>query len=386
MAQCCLCHANDWRPIPDPVPDRSITTAGVLLNKPLAKSQCWNCGLLQRTNASFVGDSDYYENRYADYYRRPGAEVYDAPRYAAMAEWMCAGIGDFVPSSILDAGCGAGWSMIATQKKFPNAAITGVEPSKINAERAREAGFEVRLGKFDVEGRQQAAYDLVYANNVMQHILSPIEFLTALQEHVSDSGLVVLICPDASRPSNEMLWCDHNYSYTRQHLARFAELAGFAVRSWLPSPGHVQLLDKQLIVLAKQSGRSAPPNPADVPSRPAQRLYQERCDYIRGWQEVHRALGEQVQGFSNTFNFGSSSWTWLLAGYCPEYWLRVDCCVVDQFGGNCLDKMVKPLSELPVNSGDGLVLGVNPVSQAAFAKRFQNEGRKIVRWDSYVQR
>lgn len=384
--QCVLCHANDWYPIPDPVSDRSITTAGILLNKPLAKAQCGSCGLLQRTNANFVGNSDYYENRYADYYRRPGADVYDAPRYAAMVEWMCQGLGGFAPKSILDAGCGAGWSMIATQKKFPNCAIDGVEPSKINADRARQAGFNVRLGKIDANSRPQRTYDLVYANNVLQHVLSPIEFLTALRDHVADDGLVVLICPDAARPNSEMLWCDHNYSYTPRHLLQLAEKTGFAVRSWLPDPGHVQLLDKQLIVLAKRGGRSAPMSEPDVPTLMARKLYQERCDYIKGWQQVHRALCEDVHGFSRVFNFGSSSWTWLLAGYCPEYWSRVECCVLDQFGGSCLDKAVKPLSELRSKTGDGLVLGVNPVSQDAFAKRFQAEGWKTIQWDSYVHR
>ena len=59
--------------------------------------------------------------------------------------------------------------------------------------------------------------------------------------------------------------------------------------------------------------------------------------------------------------------------------------MVDQFSGSCLDKAVKPISELFMGPGDGLVLGVNPVSQEAFAERLQREGRTIVRWDDYVR-
>jgi hypothetical protein len=274
--------------------------------------------------------------------------------------------------------------MLATQMKFPDSVIEGVEPSKINADRARRAGFKVHLTKIGAGSGPQQTYDLVYANNVLQHVLSPIEFLTALRGYLSDGSLLALICPDASRPSNEMLWCDHNHSFRPDHLLRLAEKTGFQVRSWLPNPDNVTLLDKQLIVLAKGNGGLASVGRRNVPALTPERLYQERRDYIEAWQQTHRSLCAQTTGFSRIFNFGSSSWTWLLAGYCPDYWCRVDCCVVDQFGGNCLDKLVKPLAEVPMGSGDGLVLGVNPVSQEAYATRFQGEGWNVVRWDNHV--
>jgi SAM-dependent methyltransferase len=382
---CSLCGADDWRPIPDPVLNRSITTAGNLLNESLSKAHCARCGLLQRINVRFVGDSDFYEERYADYYGRAGAEIYDSPRYAVMADWMCEALGNFTPGSILDVGCGAGWSMLATQKRFPAAAIQGIEPSRVNAERARWVGLPVEVDKIGAESRPAGTYDLVYANNVLQHVLSPVEFLTALRGYLSDQGLLVLICPDATRPSNEMLWCDHNHSFRPGHLRALASRAGFSVRTWRPNPDNITVLDKQLIVLAKDDESHASVAQADAPRLILDQLYQRRCGYIEAWRRVHEHLCAHTGGLGRILNFGASSWTWLLAGYCPEYWSRVDYCVVDRFGGQCLDKLVKPLEQVNSDPTEGLVLGVNPVSQQMFAERFQREGRRAVRWDGDVR-
>src|SRR6266849_3822065 len=163
--KCCVCDTDRWLPIPDPVAGRSITTAGVLLDEPLTKGQCANCGLIQRIAAAFVGESDFYEERYGNYYRRPGAQTYDAPRYEAMAQWLHVAVTDLDPASILDVGCGAGWSMMATRKRFPHSRIEGVEPSRANAALARQAGFDVHIAKIG-EGRgPQRSYDLIFANN-----------------------------------------------------------------------------------------------------------------------------------------------------------------------------------------------------------------------------
>ncbi|MCK1393559.1 class I SAM-dependent methyltransferase [Bradyrhizobium sp. 1] len=383
--QCSVCGADQWQAIPDPLPNRSITTAGVLLKQPLAKAQCGACGLLQRANADFVGNSDYYENRYADYYLRAGAEIYDAPRYRVMAEWMRAGLGNFRPQSILDVGCGAGWMMRATLEQFPDAEIEGIEPSTINTERARKEGFKVGRGKIGEAATSKQTFDLVYANNVLQHVSSPIEFLTALHGYLSSDSLLVLTCPDATRPSCEMLCTDHNHSFRPEDLVALANKTGYVVHAWLPNPGNNAVLDKQLVVFSKRGRAHAGVGRPGIAALTLPQLLTARRDYIEQWRSLDGKLCAQIEGAARTFNFGSSSWTWFLAGYCPEYWRRVDCCVVDRFSGRCLDKAVKPLGEIAADAADRLVLGVNPVTQASFAERFAAEGRAVIRWDEVVQ-
>jgi SAM-dependent methyltransferase len=382
---CHVCGGARWLPIPDPVAGRSITTAGRLLSAPLGKGQCAACGVVQRIHTAFVGDSDYYDAHYAGYYLRSGARVFDAPRYAAMMEWLRAEVADLDPKTILDVGCGAGWAMRALQKHFPGSTIEGVEPSTANADLARQAGFTVygtRIG--DAVGPRKA-YALVYASNVLQHVLSPTKFLTALREHVADHGLVVLICPDASRASNEMLWADHNFSFAPEHLGRLATATGFHVTSWRPNPDHESLLDKQLVVLSKDPRPRGPVREETRTRLDVERLYAARCAYVEGWKATDAHLLRETAACARVFNFGASSWTWLLAAYCPGYWARVESCVVDGFEGVCLDKDVRATASLTLGPGDGMVLGVNPVTQGAFERRLGGRAFKTVRWNHYVR-
>jgi SAM-dependent methyltransferase len=302
-----------------------------------------------------------------------------------MAAWLHSATTGLNPRSILDVGCGAGWSMLATRMLFPDALIEGVEPAKANAELARRAGFKVQSFKIGTDRLLEKSYDLIYSNNVLQHVLSPISFLTELNEHLSEHGLLVLICPDASRPSNEMLWCDHNFSFQPRHLLRLAEVAGLRVTAWQPNPANNSLLDKQLIVLTKGSDAHARVGKLGAPEISGAEQYDDRCRYVQSWRDIHAHLRDATADCSRVFNFGASMWTWLLAAYCPDWWRKVECCLVDEFDGTCLDKKVKPTTSVTLSASDYLVLGINPVNQGEMATRFRQAQFKTIRWDGYVK-
>src|SRR5258708_40363121 len=99
---CVLCGGHNFDPIPAPW-THSMTTAGKLIDEPLSKAQCKTCGVLQRVQIRHLGHTDFYERQYS-FYERPGAAIYDKPRYAAMAEWIRSSLARFKPQFILDAG------------------------------------------------------------------------------------------------------------------------------------------------------------------------------------------------------------------------------------------------------------------------------------------
>jgi SAM-dependent methyltransferase len=287
---------------------------------------------------------------------------------------------------ILDVGSGAGWLMLAIKRYFPNAKIEGIEPSKANADLARRAGFEVQSVKIGSDPELEKCYDLIYCNNVLQHVLSPVPFLMELKKHLAAHGRLVLICPDASRPSNEMLWCDHNYSFEPRHLLALAEMVGLAVETWQANPTNNSLLDKQLVVLSPGLGAHAPTENHGTPRVSGEERYNERCRYVHSWARTHAHLCEAISSCSRVFNLGASMWTWLLAAYCPDWWRKVDCCLVDDFSGTCLDKKVVPTASVALLPDDGLVLGINPANQDAMAARFSHGPYQIIRWDRYINR
>jgi 2-polyprenyl-3-methyl-5-hydroxy-6-metoxy-1,4-benzoquinol methylase len=379
---CLICGGNDWRALPEPNQHQSMTTSGVLIRQKLEREQCMTCGLLRKRDGEFLGRGRFYEEQYAKYYERPGGTTYDAGRYTAMARWMKAALGDeFAPASILDIGCGAGWQMRACQEAYKKARIEGVEPSATNAERARSAGFTVHAERFGVEKTRNTRYDLIYANNVLQHVVDPLGFLKDIADHLSPGGRVALIMPDASEPSNEMLWYDHNYSFRPKDLSVLSTAAGLHLENWQPNPDDKNLLDKQLVVLALK------PRPVSITpptAYSAAELFERRAAYLAKWRDLDNKLLGRISRHDRVFNFGASMWTWLLAGYCDQYWNKVNLCLVDGEHGRCLDKEVVPTATATFKSGDCIVLGVNPANQAAFGERFGSQGVHIIKWSDQI--
>jgi hypothetical protein len=230
------------------------------------------------------------------------------------------------------------------------------------------------------EGR----FDLVYANNVFMHVVQPVEFLVDLRRSLAPGGRVVLVCPDSTEATSELLWADHNYSFTPAHVARLARHAGLSVLRWSSCPDVVSVLNKQLIVLVDAAEYQGSED--TVPALPEpDALYDERCSYLARWNALATRISDDVAGAARVLNFGSSMWTWLLAAYCREYWSRVDAVTIDGFSGTCQDKPVVPFESLTLQSTDALVLGINPGSQPEMRRRFEALPASVVTWDDLIR-
>lgn len=380
---CVLCGADNWRALPIPTRDRAMTTSGILLGQPSEREQCMSCGLLRKARGEFLGNTRFYEDQYENYYGRPGVARYDASRYAAMARWMKAALGEFAPARVLDVGCGAGYSMTETASLYPRALIEGLEPSVGNAAIAQRTGFRVYTMRLATKEALPEKFDLIQSNNVLQHVVDPISFLSELSHHLSPGGRIALILPDATEPSSEMLWTDHNYSFRPADVAALAAKAGLKMVCWQPNPPDNNLLNKQLVILAKTYIDASRFSLENVYS-PAE-LFERRADFLGKWQSLDGVLSKRANGYRHVYNFGASMWTWLLAGYCPAYWARVEACLVDGEHGRAIDKVVFPPSEVHFSSEDCVVLGINPVNQSAFAQRLASLGAQLVSWSDQIQ-
>jgi SAM-dependent methyltransferase len=381
--RCLVCSESHWKSLPVPVSGRSISTSGIIFDEQLEREQCMSCGLLQRRNRNFIGQSRFYEDRYQGYFERPASELFDHGRYVAMANWMASCLpSGFAPQSILDVGCGAGWSMRPTRELYPGAALTGVEPSAANAQKSRSAGFDVIEARLE-EVRRDQTYDLIYSNNVLQHVTDPNAFLADLAGFMSPQGCLALLLPDASEPSHEMMWCDHNFSFCPRDLAGMAAQAGLRVQTWKSNPPVNSLLNKQMVVLVRADGTD---HHFPVPSISAEELFDQRSAYMVKWQALDGELMRRITGHRRVFNFGASMWSWLLAGYCPDYWRTVHACLVDGGSGQCVGKSVGSPSDFEFAKGDCIVLGVNPVSQAGLRERLSGLASEIITWADGIRR
>ena len=381
--RCLSCSGSDWRALPIPAAGRSISTSGIIFQEALEREQCMTCGLLQKKNRDFLGHGRFYEEQYQNYYERPASEKFDRARYVAMAEWMASALTrDFIPRSILDIGCGAGWSMQAAKKIYPDAALVGIEPSAINAQKSRASGLEVIQARL-AEAPRDRTYDLIYSNNVLQHVTDPASFFRSFAAFLSEQGCVVLVLPDASEPSHELLWCDHNFSFRPEDLSGFADQAGLNIHAWQPNQANSALLNKQMVIL-KRSSSAHSVFPASPLSTEA--LFASRSSYMSKWKDLDNELVRRTHGHTRVFNFGASMWSWLLAGYCPNYWRSVHACLVDGGDdGQCVEKTVLSPANVAFQKGDCIVLGINPVSQHAAGIRFNSAGPTVVTWSDMIR-
>lgn len=382
-ATCAVCEAAQWRPLPGPGADRSITTAGRIVREPLGKAQCSRCGLVQRTAAPFLARTDFYEKHYS-FYDRPGADRFDRERYLAMANWIAAAL-PAPPARVLDAGCGRGWMLEAMVSVYPQSRFSGIEPSESESHNARQRGFDVVTGRVDRGTAREGAYDLIYSTNVLEHTESPAQFLADLRGMLAPGGQIVITCPDASRPNSEMLFSDQNFSFLPSHLETLAAKADLEVAAWTGPPGSVtSLRDKQLVVL--RASRSAATGVVRFDSPDVERLFRERCEYLHAWTRCGEMLDRECGAARRVCNFGTSTWSFLLAGYCPAYWARVTSCTIDGGAGEFLGKPVTDAAVLSPAAGDVVVLGVDPASQSRLAARFAGCAGRVVAWNDIVDR
>jgi len=384
LPPCEVCNFTSWHIYASS--DISVTTSGKIVNEPLGKAQCVNCGFLQRVLKKYLGLSGFYEKDYGTYFERLGAENFDNPRYVLMAEWIYDSIKPCTPQTILDVGCGRGWGMIEIKKQFLNSEVLGLEPSIDNSEIARNNGLSVITATLAQAKGTLDKKDLIYANNVIQHAISPEETLSDLKSLINENGLIVIICPDATRPSNEMMWSDQNFSFTPAHLFRLSDKVGLKVQAWRKAPEAQCLLDKQLIVLSRSKKNNYGLSSDEPALFDIKKNIDDRDKYVELWLALDKRLNERIGKTGKVYNFGASMWSYLLRAYCPQYWSAVDACLVDNLKGRFMDKKVLPCDRSLFEPHDTIVLGTNPASHPMLKKRLCENGLNVVVWDDIITR
>jgi len=385
MNTCQICHSNNWLPLIEPNSKFSITTAGRILNQPLGKAQCSSCGFVQRIKSEFLGISNYYERDYANYYERPGTQSFHKSRYSEIISWMCSIIlPEHNINKIMDVGCGQGWAMEAMKEKFPLAEIEGIEPSYFNSEKAKEKGLSVIEGKIENLFIKKK-YDLVYSNNVVQHVNDARAFLKSLASIVKDDGIIILTCPDGSKPNIELLWSDQNFSFLPEHLIELYRGSNFTYFKCIASPISPSLPSAQMIILTNNHlyKNFSETGLTDL-SVNLNTIYENRNQYLSSLAAVSEYLTFNLENYTIVYNFGASYWSSILAAYCPDYWEKVTGCLIEDLGDDVyfLGRKVLTLSKIELNENHALVLGISPAWHKAVKNKLNYKNIKnIITWE-----
>lgn len=133
----------------------------------------------------------------------------------------------------IGAGCGEFLSIMDTT----GAVCYGLEHLESSVEECRRKGLEVYQGFVESETIQleHAPYDGFFIMNFLEHIPSPIVFLTGIANNLTDKGIGLIEVPNMDMVLEKMMFSefisDHLMYFTEKSLRNLLEISGFEVIS-----------------------------------------------------------------------------------------------------------------------------------------------------------
>jgi 2-polyprenyl-3-methyl-5-hydroxy-6-metoxy-1,4-benzoquinol methylase len=105
----------------------------------------------------------------------------------------------FVPigaRTILDVGCSRGLFGAVLKERDPTVHLTGVEPDPEAAEQARTHYDLVVDGHFPDALSEEASFDCIVFNDVLEHVVEPWSVLARSVRHLAPGGTIVASIPN----------------------------------------------------------------------------------------------------------------------------------------------------------------------------------------------
>lgn len=192
----------------------------------LALARCDDCGLLFAADPEVKRLPELYAALVdPDYEDGAGARLLQmrALLGAVLAEAPGA-------RTLLDVGAATG--LLVREAARRGLRAVGVEPSSGLAQKAREAGLDVRSGVLPHATLAGERFDLVTLVDVLEHVAEPLALLEAAAAHLAPGGRLVVVTPDPSSRVARLLgrrWWHFRLAHVAYYPPRaFAALAARA--------------------------------------------------------------------------------------------------------------------------------------------------------------
>jgi SAM-dependent methyltransferase len=179
--------------------------------------------------SSSIGYPDYFSEKNRSMLNRIAGEKYQIMcRYVNPQNMRC-----------LEIGCAAGeFSSLLSQR---GAQVVGIDLSARAIQEAKSRYPQVNFFQADITTLSEQPFDVILAFEVIEHVISPTEFLKAVFTRLRPGGFAVLTTPNyacgkslgAKRWSGFSTSFEHLYFFTPDALTACASAAGLATVDWL---------------------------------------------------------------------------------------------------------------------------------------------------------
>lgn len=160
-----------------------------------------------------------YKNKTKKYYNNSRPEMQDLfPSHA---------------NKLLDIGCGEGELAFQLKEKY-NVEAWGVEFMSEKAKKASEKLDEVIIGKIEecIKKLPDNYFDVIYFNDVLEHLFDPKEILIKIRSKLNDNGVVISSIPNMRyHKVLKQLICNKNWEYKKEGIMDFTHLKFYTSKS-----------------------------------------------------------------------------------------------------------------------------------------------------------
>ncbi|WP_157810847.1 class I SAM-dependent methyltransferase [Nonlabens sp. MB-3u-79] len=202
---------------------------------------CKNCSLIhinpRPTEQEMVG---FYKNHYRNFYESidvPTSHYIANGPFIPRANFVYKVLNDYLnhANNILDVGCAEGTLLKLIEDSYPSIKTQGIEPSNGFGNYAKgQLRGEVFLGGYQefVKQSPNIKFDIITTTHVLEHILSPKEFVESLKSMMHESSVLYIEVPNIMSDNLKGLGAihlGHVLSYDSTTLKLLLNLCGLEV-------------------------------------------------------------------------------------------------------------------------------------------------------------
>jgi SAM-dependent methyltransferase len=132
--------------------------------------------------------------------------------------------------SFLEIGCATGEMLTeALQRGWDE--IKGIEIEPECCEIAQSNGLPVVRASFENMEPLTEAFDLIFADNVIEHLMDPQQALLKCARMQTSGDCLILRLPDTQSEGPTLKLIDHTYHFTRTSISTILSMSGYHVHS-----------------------------------------------------------------------------------------------------------------------------------------------------------